>query len=265
MTPAVKAHLKNLNLNKLKALDKEEVRRTKGFLRAVLQANSTNPELLKNFPKGRSLKVDDLREVLGQLGHRVTDDQLNVMMYYINPYNDGKVSRSNIEQATRHVDRLASDQVTADLRDGVSVASSVLGSAPSLRSKVETEQLERVKRNLEGLAVKGKVREEDFRRVISTELDNLPEEQIDFVIEQASKVPNNPSKIFDKFLPRAINSNVRFTNIRLNLHTRAFFLPQHQPPELPPASPNPKNPPTPPTSLPTKFPPNSERVHFQAA
>ena len=192
-------------------MDKEEVRRTKKFLKCVLEANSTNPKILKSFPGGRSLGMQDLREVLGQLGHKVTDNQIDVMMFYLNPYHDGKISKSNIEKATRNIDRFENDRVTADLRDGVSVVSSQLGSLPSVGSRFEIDQLARVKDSLQEIAVNGKVREDDFRKVVCSELDQLPKEQLDLVVQQAFKVTNNPNKIFDSVLPKAISCNVKIS------------------------------------------------------
>lgn len=155
--------------------------------------------------------MQDLREVLGQLGHKVTDNQIDVMMFYLNPYHDGKISKSNIEKATRNIDRFENDRVTADLRDGVSVASSQLGSLPSVGSRFEIDHLARVKNRLQEIAVNGKVREDDFRKVVCSELDQLPQEQLDLVVQQAFKVTNNPSKIFDSVLPKAISCNVNIS------------------------------------------------------
>lgn len=203
----MKIHLKNLNLNRLRQYDKEAVRETKHILKNLLVQNMGKPSVLANLSEKKSLDRPELKNALQQLGHNLTEDQVDIMMYYINPYHGGKITKDNINKAAGHLQRF-DDNVTTDLRDGVSVASSRLGSVASYRSAASVnKQVEKVKKELEDKALQGVVSETEFRDVITREFPLLRNDQLDTIVHESAKKPNKPEKIYDEVIPKQVMEN----------------------------------------------------------
>lgn len=208
-TPGIKAHLKRFNLERLRSLDKDEVKKSKNLLKKVLAENAGNFNALKANAKSKSFSRQELAAALSDLGYKgVTEDQVDVMMYYINPYHQGKVSKANIDRAVGRLEHLG-DGVTADLRDGVSVASSQLGSMPSMFESSHSGSIDTIKRRLNEIkSSNGTVLEKDFRLVIAEELPHLQTDTIDQIVSESMKKPNRPHKIFDEVIPGIVMKSV---------------------------------------------------------
>ena len=75
ITGEMKTHLKNLNLNRIRNFDKEEVRQTKHLLKKLLSDNLGKSSVLKDLSDERSLAKEDLKGAMQKLGHPLNDDQ----------------------------------------------------------------------------------------------------------------------------------------------------------------------------------------------
>ena len=207
----MKTHLKNLNLNRIRNFDKEEVRQTKHLLKKLLSDNLGKSSVLKGLSEKRSLAKEDLKGAMQNLGHPLNENQLDIMMYYINPYHAGKISKDNINKAAGNLQRF-DDNVTTDMRDGVSVASSQLGSVASFKSTASIKnQIDRVKDQLIQKSTKGVIFEPEFRDIISKEFPLLTPNQLDEIVQDSAKVPNNPDKIYHAVLPKHLIYKVGFS------------------------------------------------------
>lgn len=176
----MKVGQRNRNLEKVRSMDKDHIRETKAVLRRILATNSNLGRALAG--QSRAIDKERFGQIARELGFSLDPDQLEVIMYYIDPSHQGTVTVDKISSAIQHPTRL-DDSVSRDLesrRSPLSASTHLSESSAGTGLRVE-----RLKAELRRRCVGGKIQEEDFRDAVRSQMPHLGAGEIDRMVDDA--------------------------------------------------------------------------------
>lgn len=211
-TTEAKSALKNHNLQKLRQIDKEIVRETKRKVREMLEQKKNDPQFLNRLTSDKDctkLDKNKLGGILGSMGYDFDPTQLDILMFYVDPYHQGAVQPRQVEKAAQKAHQL-NDNVTEDLQGNYSV--SRVSSGTSLRSNNSnlSQRSTATQQRVENLATllkektrNGMIPEEDFKSIVKNQMPHLHQNDIDQLVSEAvSRSQNCPIVQPEPFLSR---------------------------------------------------------------
>ena len=192
--PEIKSTIKNLNLERMRGVDIETIRQTKEQIKLFLESLKRDPSLYSSVNQNEVLDKTRLYALSSKYGHKLSNQQLDILMYYIKPDNDGQVTSSQLIRAADRPERLE-DSVTADLRDGIRsvTGSSVLSNfsdveIPAAQLGNQYSKMGKLKQEMDKALVNGTIKEDDFRVLIQNNLPFLSRSEVDQIIQDAYSI-----------------------------------------------------------------------------
>ncbi len=176
----MKVGQRNRNLEKLRSIEKDHIHETKAILKRILATNKNIGQVFAGH--GRLINKEQFGRITRELGFSLNPEQLEVVLYYIDPTHQGTVTIDKINRAIQNPSRL-DDTVSQDLasRRSPSSASTNL----SVSSAGTGLRVERLKEELKKRCLDGKIQEEDFREVVRSQMPYLETTDIDRMVDDA--------------------------------------------------------------------------------
>ena len=186
----MRVSFKNANLEKLKNIGKDKINETKSILKRIISTNKNLKGIIAH--QNRIITRERLGEITQELGYSLNRDQVEVMMYYIDPHHHGHITIDKIDAAVRHPGRLE-DTISRDIDGTYTINSNSESSRKhntnNNRSECSVGTNDRVKilkDELVNRARNGRIREGEFREVVHRMMPHLQTSDVDMIIEEAT-------------------------------------------------------------------------------